>query len=239
MEKKELPYTQVHVGTGEPIEERDLVEFRLLYQGKLPSTGNTGKPADVHEIRRSFHPQLRRLWFVLPQLRQLGESIGTTVYGREITEQQIQTPVCLTTEQAMHKAFESMGKNWNRSGYQCVPLVTQNLSLRCALDILLLRPDEKRFIFEQGDIDGQVKTLFDALKIPKTLTDAGGSAPQQDETPFFCLLEDDRLISEVRVLSDQLLLLPHAKTLEANDCFAAITVRVNHKSPSTFDNWFA
>jgi len=32
-----------------------------------------------------------------------------------------------------------------------------------------------------------------------TISEAGGIGPQEDETPFFCLLEDDRLISEVRV----------------------------------------
>ena len=145
----------------------------------------------------------------------------------------------LPQDESIGKAFVHIGNNWNRSGYQCVPLVTQELALRCSLDILLLRPGEDKFIFEQGDIDGQVKTLFDALKIPKNLAEAGGTAPGKDETPFFCLLEDDKLISEVRVVSDRLLLLPHEREVKANDAFAVIHVRINHKTPGTFDQWFA
>jgi hypothetical protein len=30
-------------------------------------------------------------------------------------------------------------------------------------------------------------------------------APEQDDDPFFCLLEDDRLITEVKVTTDRLL----------------------------------
>jgi len=234
VDKIQLPYTRTFINTGEPIKERDLVEFRLLYEGTVPSTGNTNKPADVHAIRRVFHPQLRSLWSVLPQLRELSESLGREQYIEAINTKTIQPD----PEDFTRKAFQIMGRNWSRGGYECVPLVTEDLSLRCALDILLLRPGEKKYIFEQGDIDGQVKTLFDALKIPKNLNEAGGSPPQADETPFFCLLEDDKLITEVRVVSDQLLLLPKAKILEANDCFAVVTVKINYKSPTTFDNWF-
>jgi hypothetical protein len=109
--------------------------------------------------------------------------------------------------------------------------VTPDLALRCSLDILLLRPDEKRFIFTQGDIDGQVKTLGDALRIPDCAEETDGMGPQADEIPFYCLLQDDRLISEVRVVSDELLLLPGNRDLKANDAFVVIHVRLNHKSP--------
>src|SRR5258708_29854488 len=68
-----LPYNQVEVGTGEKIEGTDLVEFRLLYDGELPSTGNKGKPHEVHAIRRAFHPQLRRLWNAEGNLRELAK----------------------------------------------------------------------------------------------------------------------------------------------------------------------
>ena len=77
---------------------------------------------------------------------------------------------------------------------EVVPLVTADMGLRCSLDILLLRPEEDRFIFNAGDIDGQIKTLFDALRMPNDLKETGEVGPQQDETPFFCLLEDDKLI---------------------------------------------
>ena len=70
------------------------------------------------------------------------------------------------------------------------------------------------------------------------LGETGGMGPQEDEDPFFCLLEDDRLISEVRVTTDQLLLLPNQRELKANDAHVIIHVKLNHRHPRTFDNYF-
>jgi hypothetical protein len=131
-----------------------------------------------------------------------------------------------------------MGQQWNRCGFNFVPLVTPKLALRCSLDITLLRPEEDRFIFRQGDIDGQLKTLFDGLRMPENLGETGSMGPQEDEDPFFCLLQDDRLISEVRVNTDQLLLLPHEREVKPNEVHAVIQVRLNHKNARTFDNYF-
>ncbi|HTP32552.1 MAG TPA: hypothetical protein VMJ75_10290 [Candidatus Acidoferrales bacterium] len=126
-----------------------------------------------------------------------------------------------------------IGNQYSKSGYQCIPMVTKDHLARCALDILLLRPEETRFICNQGDIDGQVKTIFDVLRLPHTLEEAGGSGPQADEIPFFCLLEDDRLISEVRVTADQLLQLPNSREVRANDAFVVIHVSINAKYSGT------
>src|SRR5206468_2288626 len=103
---------------------------------------------------------------------------------------------------------------------------------------LLLRPEEDRFIFTQGDIDGQIKTIFDALQLPKSLKQAGGIGPQDDEAPFFCLLEDDCLISEVRVTTEQLLLLPQAREVKANDAFVVLHVKINARYPGAVGNFW-
>jgi hypothetical protein len=134
--------------------------------------------------------------------------------------------------------LRAISEEWERCGFHFIPLVTPNMALRCSLDISLLRPEEDRFIFKQGDIDGQVKALFDALRIPENLAETGGAGPQDDEEPFFCLLQDDRLISEVRVTTDQLLLLPNHREVKANDAHAVIHVKLNHKNAGTFDNYF-
>jgi hypothetical protein len=52
------------------------------------------------------------------------------------------------------------------------------------------------------------------------------------------MLEDDKLISEVRVIADQLLLLPHEREAKANDAFVVIHVKLNYKTPRTFDQFF-
>jgi hypothetical protein len=204
------------------------VEFRLLYEGELLGSGGTNSRAsEKHAIRRVFHPQLRRLWNLKSNLRQYADHMGnlaSPAQGR-------------SKEERFEIGINAIGKEWNKAGYDLVPLVTPSLALRCSLDILLLRPEEDRFIFTSGDIDGQVKTLFDALRIPVTTGEAGGIGPQEDETPFFCLLQDDRLISEVRVTADQLLLLPRERAVKANDSFVVIHVKLNPKTLGTFGSW--
>lgn len=230
--KLKLPYTQVIIGTGDLIEEKDLVEFRLLYQGELLPSGNNNKRSpEKHEIRRNFHPQLKRLWSVKRGLLELAANRGIQAAATLDDSQKSQ-------ESWAEVGFAAMGRNWNRGNFDFVPLVTSKIALRCSLDILLLRPEENKYIFEQGDMDGQLKTLFDALRIPKDGEDTGGANPQEGETPFFCFLEDDRLISEVHVTTDQLLLLPNEREVKANDAFVTIHVKINHVGGFPFDRWF-
>jgi len=143
-----------------------------------------------------------------------------------------------TPDERFALGVKAAGRKWNRGGFNLVPLVTPDMSLRCSLDITLLRPEESRFIYTQGDIDGQLKTLFDALRIPANTGETGGMGPQDDEDPLFCLLEDDRLISEVRVATDQLLLLPNQREVKPNDAHAVIHVKLNHRNARTWDNYF-
>ncbi|MBX5452796.1 MAG: hypothetical protein K6U10_02535 [Acidobacteriia bacterium] len=135
--------------------------------------------------------------------------------------------------------FEKMGNKWSCAGFHCVPLVTRDQDAICSLNILLLRPGPSttRHIINQGDIDGQLKTIVDALRIPDGANKIRGVAPGADEDPFFCLLEDDKLVSEVRVVTDELLLLPGKREVDANDAFVVINAKVWHKNPRTFDNW--
>jgi len=200
------------------------MEFRLLYQGELlPSGNNKTRPREKHAIRKAFHPQLRRQWNMHGGLKGHAVFLGSRILSG------IQGIPPERHEEAFHAGLASIGKQWERNGYEFVPMVTDESSVRCALDILILRPEEPRLIYTQGDLDGQVKTVFDALSMPKSLEQVGGAVPDQDEKPFFCLFEDDRLISEVRVTADQLLLLPGEKDVKANDAFLVIHVKINYK----------
>lgn len=91
--------------------------------------------------------------------------------------------------------------------FQFVPLVCQALNLTASLQITLLRPESPGAIVTQsGDIDNRLKTLFDALTVPSQPSGLpSGGVPSTDETPFFCLLEDDNLITKVSVETDRLL----------------------------------
>jgi len=211
------------------------MEFRLLYEGELlPSSNTKRRAAEKHIIRRAFHPQLRRLWEVKPLLRHLADNRGF-LRSPEVYHH---SNLVRTPEERFEIGIKTLGKEWSRAGFDLVPLVLPEFALQCSLDILLLRPEEERFIFTQGDIDGQVKTLLDALRIPDNPEETGHAIPADDEQPLFCLLQNDRLISEIKVTSDQLLMLPREKAVKANDCFVVIHVRLNHRDARTFDNYF-
>ena len=209
------------------------MEFRLLYEGELQSSGNKSGPAKKHAIRRKLHLQLRRLWEVHGPLRDLARWLGIQdLKARGIFIVRQDDPAW-PDQKIIQAGIESIGREWSRIGYNFIPLVTPKEVVRCSLEILLLRPEETKYVFEQGDIDGQIKTVFDALRIPDSLSETGNATPQADETPFYCLLSDDKLISEVRVTADQLLMLPDQKTVRANDAFALIHVKLNAKYPGT------
>ena len=98
--------------------------------------------------------------------------------------------------------------------------------MACSLNIVILRRDEPfRVMSGAGDLDNRVKTLIDALQIPRQKSELGGALPSDDEDPFFCLLEDDRLIYDFRVESDRLLVPAEPDEPERN-VFALIEVRV-------------
>lgn len=91
--------------------------------------------------------------------------------------------------------------------FRFAPLITERLTHVAKLNITLLTPEEPgRAITQGGDLDNRLKTLFDALRAPKTESELpSNEAPQSGEAPFFCLLEDDALISSVSVITDRLL----------------------------------
>ena len=213
------------------------MEFRLLYSGKVLGASRTNsRPELKHEIRKVFHPQLRRLWITHNELllrlqrgafetaRQRLLAMPNSARRNEAHRDYLNGP---HNDRNVYipEGIKVLGAEWQRCGYEFIPLVSRKYSLRCSLDILFLRPEEPGFLIESGDLDNRVKTVFDALRMPSTLSETAGVGPTEDEKPFYCLLEDDKLISEVRVTTDQLLLLPHERELKPNDAFLVITVK--------------
>jgi hypothetical protein len=64
--------------------------------------------------------------------------------------------------------------------------VCSQLRLVARLSIVMLRPEPPGSIITAGgDIDNRLKTLFDALRMPKVISEIpNGDAPQIGETPF-------------------------------------------------------
>jgi hypothetical protein len=183
------------------------MEFNLLYQGELLPSGNQSRAKEKHAIRRVFHPQLRRLWSVKPILRSLAHQWFVRVQSRA-------SPLSpdLSFEEARKiecdLGLQAIGKYYAKAGYELVPLVSPEYVPQCAIEILVLRPGERILFDERGDLDGQVRTILDALRMPDNPGETGGAQPEDDEHPLFCLLQNDKFISEVKIIADELLQLP-------------------------------
>ncbi len=157
------------------------MEFTLVYDGPLKANGTI---ADKHEIRRVFHPQIRKHWKTLDRDDCLVENPpkGNLSILRKV------------------------------GSLRFAPIVSSSLFLVARLEIILLRPEAPGAIITRGgDIDNRLKTLFDALRMPLHPHEIPRNyKPSEDEDPLFCLLEDDNLITGLSVSTDRLLL-PGAK----------------------------
>lgn len=192
------------------------VRFRLTYEGPLPATqrdpinGQVDRRADVkHQIRQTFHRQLKRLWAVDPNL-------NGSVTQDVIVDSPDQVP----------GSVDDLGSLYSLFGWNFVPLVTEPLSLLCSLDILFLRPVEPGSAGWAGDIDNRLKTLFDAMKIPDAHERYGDRTPDVGERPMFCLLEDDKLITKIAVETDQMLQPVGGADFSAGDVRLVINVEL-------------
>jgi hypothetical protein len=115
------------------------------------------------------------------------------------------------------------------------------LKLVCELNITLLSQANPGSIFEQGkdggDLDNRLKVLLDALSIPQLsqLLDPRGH-PATDEDPFFCLLQDDRLVTKVTVASERLLRPPQSGEVAS---YVELDIRVNVKASDASTFYFS
>ena len=209
------------------------MRFRLIYEGELKSTqgaargGQTDRKAShKHRLRRVFHQQLKHLWQNNAFLRE-----------HKATPQEYLTPARLAGGAAVWGFPENeqvpvvglIAKRYASLGYDWVPLVTDHWNIQCRLHVLLLRPETPGGLFgSAGDIDNKVKTIVDALRIPQSGGEMFGvSGPEEGESPFFCLLEDDKLVTSLSVETDTLLTVPMAGSEEdRRHVKAMITVEI-------------
>ena len=94
------------------------------------------------------------------------------------------------------------------------------------LEILFLRPEPiGQLITQGGDIDNRMKTLLDALSIPQEGQLSTKERHDECDGVSHCLLEDDNLISGLRISVDRLL----GKS-KGNEVLLVINVRVRRMS---------
>lgn len=168
----------------------DQMEFRLVYQGALPGSGNSSRhPQDKHRIRKVLHKQLAIQWATHPLLKHFQAGFSMPGSGTKVGE----------------TFLDKWAKDMH--GFRFLSLVNERFDQVCSLDILILRRERPgNLIMQGGDIDNRVKTLFDALSIPKS--NSGLTPPEPDELPFYCVLEEDKLVNQVSVTADRLLVPP-------------------------------
>jgi len=126
-------------------------------------------------IRRSMHLQLRQLWMETPY-------------------PSLRSPAdSLCTE---------------LDGWRFFPLASALRGEVVELRVTMLSPAKigAHLITHGGDIDNRLKTLFDALRMPREKGELPrGDRPGEGEDPFFCVMSDDSLITEVSVSTKRLL----------------------------------
>lgn len=172
-----LPLTQTLVFRDVAAVEEVGLEFRLIYYGPLPPAASKDSRArEKQAIRQFLHPQLKQWW--------------------------------THNERWMGNA-DRISHNFDEFGFRFAPVLRSDMSTYCSIDVLFLRRDAPGKILDSGgggDIDNRLKVLFDGLRKPRQREELCGATPGEGDQPFFCLLEDDSMVTEVRVVTDRLLL---------------------------------
>jgi len=181
------------------------MRFHLVYSGRLSASGNNAKPAAVASIRDTFHAQLEELWRVHRVLKRLR---STAIVPRKEFEglAVAETPFQVERDVEAYPAREDevdLTAPIVDGGKSYVPLVRKSLDLNCSLSIQFLRQEDPgELVLQGGDLDNRLKTLFDALAIPKR--EFRHEYPQQHDKTY-CLLESDSLIANFDVSTGRLL----------------------------------
>jgi hypothetical protein len=112
-------------------------------------------------------------------------------------------------------------------------LVRNTHALKCNLDITFLRKEDAGLVYQGGDLDNRLKTLFDALAVPPT--DQVVDDQSLSDDPVYCLLEDDSLITGVNVKTQRLLARPKS---QKSDVLLVIDVDVRVVRPRGYNLMF-
>jgi hypothetical protein len=180
------------------------LEFRLIYDGKLPAASRSEtRNTDKDRIRRVLSKQLAELFNTHPSLRSWHiKDVRLRDFPPDVQER-----LSLWMDpNAAYSVIEMLSHKYERCGMRFVPLVDNRHAMACSLNILFLRRDQPgNLIVSGGDLDNRLKVLLDALRLPQNCDEV--LPPLQDD-PLYVLMEDDRLVVDLRVTTDRLLTPP-------------------------------
>jgi len=206
------------------------MEFRLTYEGKLLSSGNNNpRPGHKHTIRMHFHEQLFRLW-------KFNRSLAAIAQGYQTSLKKAHEAFLYAGSAApegARKYLDLLQDTYPMFNTKWAPLVTDGCGLTCSVDVLFLRRGARGGIMQSGDIDGRIKTLFDALAIPRS--NAGLPQDMAITCPIYTLLDGDKNIAHVSVTTDELLDPTGEKGAGNNDARIVLTINVR----PTHGSWFS
>jgi hypothetical protein len=136
---------------------------------------------------------------------------------------------------------EAIADQYRENNYRFAPLVCERFDLLCSLNILMLRRDfPLGSLIHAGDLDNRIKTLLDALRRPRNGNELRGNEnPADGEDPFYCLLEDDDLVSGLTVQTDMLLAPLANGSNDEGDVKLVISVEIKPEHVTMFNLSFA
>jgi len=180
------------------------LEFRLVYDGRLPAASRSDtRNRDKDHIRRAFSSQLAELFNTHPALKRWHEKDQTLEHLPDDASDRVRR---FMKPGIAYSVVELISHKHERRGQRYMPLITEAHAVACALDILFLRRDQPgNLIVSGGDLDNRIKVLFDALRLPQNDDEVILANDEPADAPVYVLMEDDRLIIDVRVTSDRLL----------------------------------
>jgi hypothetical protein len=205
--------------TGYGVFGTPFMKFTLSYEGSLPSSGNKPKNEAKWEIRKKLEPQFKDLWSSHPALRQVEDNRhfpktggAALVQAHHLYPGPVRQPLMATLDLTKSTYdFEPLGfiepidlcEAIEEHGAWFRPLVRESYALHCGLKIVFLRKEPPGKVYQGGDIDGRIKTIVDALTMPRHVEQI--LEKSNEAQPIYCLLEDDSLISGLQVESERLL----------------------------------
>jgi len=172
------------------------MELFLKYQGSLKSNADI---KEKHRLRRHFHPQIKNFIESQKHLKEKKCWQVATFLKNDPNE------LCAVNQ---------------KGDFYFASLISSKTFLLAEVDLTILWHDLPGQIIGQGDIDNKLKTLFDALSAPPHDSQITGLKPENGEEPFFCLLEDDKLIQNVNIRTHTLL-----ENVDQRDIFVLIHIR--------------
>jgi hypothetical protein len=186
------------------------MKFTLTYDGELQSNKAKAKWA----MRQYISPQLEELWRVDTALQTVErhryipkDSYMNWELHHSLEDNRASPITSRRPDQVVDVCAPIVLEGWT-----FLPLIRDSLALRCALNINFLRKEEPGKVYQAGDMDNRLKTLFDALSVPN-IDQIPNEAPP-DAEPIYCLMEDDALIAGLAVETGRLLSRPNSSKAE-------------------------